>query len=256
MVSGQNSEDLKTFLDLKSRQYNSFDFIKDDPIQIPHLFDKKEDIEISAFLTSIISWGNRKSIIKSAKRMMELLEFSPHEFIIKSSKNEIKKLNFIHRTFNSIDFQFFIISLKNIYLKHNGLENAFSAKNKNDFLFSEISNFRKLFFSVEHEKRTEKHISSPLNGSSCKRINMFLRWMVRDDKNVDFGIWKKISKSRLSCPLDVHTGRVARKLGLIKRKQNDIKTLIELDNKLRSLDNHDPVKYDFSLFGLGMYEGF
>ena len=256
MVSGQNSEDLKSFLDLKSQQYNSLDFIKDDPIQIPHLFDKKEDIEISAFLTSIISWGNRKSIIKSAKRMMELLDFSPHEFIINSSKNEIKKLNFIHRTFNSTDFQFFINSLKNIYSKHNGLENAFSAKNKNDFLFNEISNFRKLFFSVEHEKRTEKHISSPLNGSSCKRINMFLRWMVRDDKNVDFGIWKKISTSSLSCPLDVHTGGVARKLNLIKSKNNDINALKELDLSLRKFDAIDPVKYDFALFGLGRYESF
>jgi len=256
MVSGQNSEDLKSFLDFKSQQYNSFDFIKDDPIQIPHLFDKKEDIEISAFLTSIISWGNRKSIIKSAKKMMELLDFSPHEFIINSTKNEIKKLNFVHRTFNTTDFQFFIISLKNIYLNHDGLENTFLIKNKDEFLFNEISNFRKIFFSVKHEKRTQKHVSNPLKGSSCKRINMFLRWMVRDDENVDFGIWKKISKSRLSCPLDVHTGRVGRKLGLIKRKQNDIKTLIELDNKLRSFDKNDPVKYDFSLFGLGMYEGF
>ena len=256
MVSGQNSEDLKSFLDFKSQQYNRFDFIKDDPIQIPHLFDKKEDIEISAFLTSIISWGNRKSIIKSAKKMMELLDFSPYEFIINSTKNEIKKLNFVHRTFNTTDFQFFIISLKNIYLNHDGLENAFLIKNKDEFLFNEISNFRKIFFSVEHEKRTQKHLSNPFKGSSCKRINMFLRWMVRDDENVDFGIWKKISKSRLSCPLDVHTGRVARKLGLIKRKQNDIKTLIELDNKLRCFDKNDPVKYDFSLFGLGMYEGF
>ena len=144
MVSGQNSEDLKSFLDFKSQQYNSFDFIKDDPIQIPHLFDKKEDIEISAFLTSIISWGNRKSIIKSAKKMMELLDFSPHEFIINSTKNEIKKLNFVHRTFNTTDFQFFIISLKNIYLNHHGLENTFLIKNKDEFLFNEISNFRKI----------------------------------------------------------------------------------------------------------------
>ena len=256
MVSGQNNEDLKNFLELKYQQYNCFNFIKDDPIQIPHLFDKKEDIEISAFLTSMISWGNRKSIIKSSKKMMEFLDNSPYEFVMNSTKNEIKKLNFVHRTFNTTDFQFFIISLKNIYLNHDGLENAFLTKNKDDFLFNEISKFRELFFSTKHEKRTQKHVSNPLKGSSCKRINMFLRWMVRDDGNVDFGIWKKISKSRLSCPLDVHTARVARKLGLIKRKQNDLKTLIELDNILRVFDENDPVKYDFSLFGLGMYEGF
>ena len=255
MVSGQNSEDIKIFLDLKSQQYNSFDFIKDDPIRIPHLFDKKEDIEISAFLTSIISWGNRKSIIKSAKKMMELLDFSPYEFIINSTKNEIKKLNFVHRTFNTTDFQFFIISLKNIYLNHDGLENAFLIKNKDEFLFKEISNFRKIFFSVKHEKRTQKHVSNPLKGSSCKRINMFLRWMVRDDnKGVDFGIWKKIKPKYLSCPLDIHSGRIARKIGILKRKQNDHKAVIELDSFLRTLDVNDPVKYDYALFGIGVFE--
>ena len=253
MVSGQNSEDLKSFLDLKYQQYNSFDFIKDDPIQIPHLFDKKEDIEISAFLTSIISWGNRKSIIKSAKKMMELLDFSPYEFIINSTKNEIKKLNFVHRTFNTTDFQFFIISLKNIYLNHDGLENAFLIKNKDEFLFNEISKFRELFFSIKHEKRTQKHISNPLKGSSCKRINMFLRWMVRKDSiGVDFGIWNKISTSILSCPLDTHTLRIALNLNLVSRTQNDIKTLIQLDSKLRLFDPVDPVKYDYALFGLGV----
>ena len=256
MVGGLVNSDLKKFLDLKYQEYNSINFIKDDPVQIPHLFEKKEDIEISGFLTSIISWGNRKSIIKSAKKMMNQIDYSPHDFVLNSTNNEIKKLQFVHRTFNSIDFQFFIKTLKNIYTNHLGLENVFLIEKENDFIFENISSFRNIFFSIKHEKRTEKHISNPLKGSSCKRINMFLRWMIRNDKNVDFGIWKKISKSKLSCPLDVHTGRVARKLGLIQRKQNDIKSLIELDKNLRILDKKDPVKYDFSLFGLGMYEGF
>jgi uncharacterized protein (TIGR02757 family) len=188
--------------------------------------------------------------------MMNILDYSPYDFIINCSEKDIKKINFTHRTFNSIDLQFFIKSLKNIYKNHNNLENIFIAKNKSEFMFDGISNFREIFFSIDHEKRTEKHISNPKKGSCCKRINMFLRWVVRDDKNVDFGIWKKIKKSKLSCPLDVHSGRVARKLGLIKRKQNDIKSLIELDKNLRIFDKNDPVKYDFSLFGLGIYEGF
>jgi uncharacterized protein (TIGR02757 family) len=249
-------EDLKKFLDLKYQEYNNLNFIEKDPIQIPHLFEKKEDIEISAFLISVISWGNRKSIINSGKKMMNILDYSPYDFIINCSEKDIKKINFTHRTFNSIDLQFFIRSLKNIYKNHNTLENIFISKNKSEFMFDGISNFREVFFSIDHEKRTEKHISNPNKGSCCKRINMFLRWVVRDDKNVDFGIWKKIKKSKLSCPLDVHSGRVARKLGLIKRKQNDIKSLIELDKNLRIFDKNDPVKYDFSLFGLGIYEGF
>ena len=249
-------EDLKKFLDLKYQEYNNLNFIEKDPIQIPHLFEKKEDIEISAFLISVISWGNRKSIINSGKKMMNILDYSPYGFIINCSEKDIKKINFTHRTFNSTDLQFFIRSLKNIYKNHNSLENIFISKNKSEFMFDGISNFREVFFSIDHEKRSEKHISNPKKGSSCKRINMFLRWVVRDDKNVDFGIWKKIKKSKLSCPLDVHSGRVARKLGLIKRKQNDIKSLIELDKNLRIFDKNDPVKYDFSLFGLGIYEGF
>ena len=249
-------EDLKKFLDLKYQEYNNLNFIEKDPIQIPHLFEKKEDIEISAFLISVISWGNRKSIINSGKKMMNILDYSPYDFIINCSEKDIKKINFTHRTFNSIDLQFFIRSLKNIYKNHNCLENIFISKYKSEFMFDGISNFREVFFSIDHEKRTEKHISNPNKGSCCKRINMFLRWVVRDDKNVDFGIWKKIKKSKLSCPLDLHSGRVARKLGLIKRKQNDIKSLIELDKNLRIFDKNDPVKYDFSLFGLGIYEGF
>ena len=255
MANGLIKDDLKNFLDEKYQEYNNVKFIKDDPIQIPHLFTNHKDIEIAGFLTSIISWGNRKSIINNAKKMMNLLDNSPYDFIKNCKDSEIKKLEFVHRTFNSIDFQFFIFSIKNIYTKYDSMEDIFFDDNS-DYMFDGILKFRKIFFSVEHEKRSHKHISNPLKNSCCKRINMFLRWMVRNDQNVDFGIWKKIKKSKLSCPLDVHTGRVARKLGLISRNQNDFKSLCELDKNLRLLDKDDPVKYDFSLFGLGMYEGF
>ena len=255
MVSGLIKDDLKKFLDDKYQEYNNIKFIEEDPIQIPHLFTNQKDIEIAGFLTSIISWGNRKSIINNAKKMMNLMDDSPYDFIKNSKDSEIKKLNFVHRTFNSIDFQFFIFSLKNIYIKFDSMEDIFFDDNS-DYMFDGIIKFRKIFFSINHEKRSHKHISNPLKNSCCKRINMFLRWMVRNDQNVDFGIWKKIKKSKLSCPLDVHTGRVARKFGLIQRKQNDFKSLRELDLNLRLLDEKDPVKYDFSLFGLGMYEGF
>ena len=255
MANGLIKDDLKNFLDEKYQEYNNVKFIEDDPIQIPHLFTNHKDIEIAGFLTSIISWGNRKSIINNAKKMMNLLDNSPYDFIKNCKDSEIKKLEFVHRTFNSIDFRFFLHSLKNIYTQNESMEDIFLDDDSN-FMFDGIINFRKIFFSVNHEKRSQKHISNPLKNSCCKRINMFLRWMVRNDQNVDFGIWKKIRRSKLSCPLDVHTGRVARKLGLINRKQNDFKSLCELDKNLRLLDNEDPVKYDFSLFGLGMYEGF
>ena len=255
MANGLIKDDLKNFLDEKYQEYNNVKFIEDDPIQIPHLFTNHKDIEIAGFLTSIISWGNRKSIINNAKKMMNLLDNSPYDFIKNCKDSEIKKLEFVHRTFNSIDFRFFLHSLKNIYTQNESMEDIFLDDDSN-FMFDGIINFRKIFFSVNHEKRSQKHISNPLKNSCCKRINMFLRWMVRNDQNVDFGIWKKIKKSKLSCPLDVHTGRVARKLGLINRKQNDFKSLCELDKNLRLLDKDDPVKYDFSLFGLGMYEGF
>ena len=255
MANGLIKDDLKNFLDEKYQEYNNVKFIEDDPIQIPHIFTNHKDIEIAGFLTSIISWGNRKSIINNAKKMMNLLDNSPYDFIKNCKESEIKKLEFVHRTFNSIDFRFFLHSLKNIYNQNESMEDIFLDDDSN-FMFDGIINFRKIFFSVNHEKRSQKHISNPLKNSCCKRINMFLRWMVRNDQNVDFGIWKKIKRSKLSCPLDVHTGRVARKLGLINRKQNDFKSLCELDKNLRLLDNKDPVKYDFSLFGLGMYEGF
>ena len=240
----------KEFLEEKAKLYESPEFIKLDPIKILHRFNKKEDIEISGFLTSTISWGNRKTIIKNSMKIIQLLENSPHEFILNHQDNDLKIFDgFVHRTFNSDDLKYFIKSLKNIYLNHNGLENLFYNNVVDNELQRSIHFFRKIFFELKHEKRTRKHISDPFNGSASKRLNMFLRWMVRSPKNgVDFGIWKKIKPSQLSCPLDIHSGKVARKLGLIKRKQNDYKSLQELDLNLRSYDPIDPVKFDFALF--------
>ena len=255
MVNGFNKE-LKDLLEHKFNLYNSKNFIIEDPISIPHAYNQKEDIEIIGFLISIISWGNRKSIIKSGNKLREILGSSPIDFVMRFKESDLKKVDFVHRTFNKYDLIYFLKSLKNIYMNHNGLENVFS-KNLNDkFMYNNISNFRNIFFSLDHEKRTEKHISNPKKNSACKRINMFLRWMVRNDGVVDFGIWKKIKPSMLSCPLDVHTANIGRKLNLISRKQNDLKTVLELDQKLRSFDKNDPVKYDYALFGMGVYEKF
>ena len=257
MVNGLSNSELKDFLDEKSFQYNQKTFIESDPIQIPHQFEKKEDIEIASFLTSIIAWGQRKTIIKNGYKMMEVLENSPHDYILNASEKEIEKAHIIHRTFNPIDFRYFIKTLKRIYLDYGNLENLFCNSNNKKNMHLSIHNFKTIFFQNEFPKRSTKHISDPFKGSACKRINMFLRWMVRiDDKGVDFGIWKKISPSILSCPIDVHSGNVARKLRLLLRTQNDHKAVLELDQKLRTLDPKDPVKYDFTLFGLGVFEGF
>ena len=255
MVNGLNKE-LKDLLEHKFNLYNSTNFIIEDPISIPHLYNQKEDIEIISFLISIISWGNRKSIIKSGNKLREILGSSPIDFIMRFKEKDLKKIDFVHRTFNKFDLIYFLKSLKNIYENHDGLENVFSKNLNDEFMYNNISNFRKIFFSLNHEKRTEKHISNPKKNSACKRINMFLRWMVRNDGVVDFGIWKKIKPSMLSCPLDVHTANIGRKLNLISRKQNDLKTVLELDQKLRSFDKNDPVKYDYALFGMGVYEKF
>lgn len=251
-------KELKEFLDEKVIQYNQPKFIESDPIQIPHLFSKKEDIEIAGFLAATISWGNRTMIIKNALKMMQLLDNSPYDFVMNHSKKDLKNLDsFVHRTFNSIDLKQFIKSLNHVYKNHDGLENSLAIKDDSKNYQQAIHHFKTIFFEKEHEKRTEKHVSDPLKNSAAKRINMFLRWMVRKDATgVDFGIWKTHNASNLSCPLDVHSGNVARKLKLLTRKQNDWKALVELDMNLRELDKLDPVKYDFALFGLGVFEKF
>ena len=253
-----NKNELKEFLDEKVICYNNPKFIESDPIQIPHQFSLKEDIEIAAFLTATIAWGNRKMIINNSQRMMQLMGNSPYDFVMSHSDSQLENLEgFVHRTFNSMDLITFIKAIKSIYANHNGLEIAFAKNQQATSMQYSISEFKKLFFEVAHQHRSTKHISDPIQGSAAKRINMFLRWMVRQDKKgVDFGIWKSISPAALSCPLDVHSGNVARKLELLTRKQNDAKALTELDTTLRLLDANDPVKYDFALFGLGVFEGF
>ncbi|MEZ4837690.1 TIGR02757 family protein [Flavobacterium sp.] len=253
-----NQNELKEFLDEKVQLYNHPKFIESDPIQIPHLYSLKEDIEIAGFLTATISWGNRKMIINNSQKLMSKLGNSPYDFVMNHNKNDLEKVSdFVHRTFNGNDCISFIKGLKNIYQNHNGLETVFSKDIKINTLQQNITNFKTVFFEIDHDYRTQKHISDPMNNSAAKRINMFLRWMVRNDSaGVDLGIWKTISPAKLSCPLDVHSGNVARKLGLLNRKQNDAKALIELDSNLRIMDKNDPVKYDFALFGLGVFEGF
>jgi uncharacterized protein (TIGR02757 family) len=250
--------ELKEFLNSKVEQYNNTKFIESDPIQVPHQFTKKEDIEIASFLTATIAWGNRKSIIKNANQMMQLLEHSPHDFVVNHKAHDLESLSsFVHRTFNGQDFIQFIKSLKHIYNNHQGLEHLFAIHANASTMQGSIHQFKKVFFELPHLRRTQKHISDPLKNSAAKRINMFLRWMVRQDAaGVDFGIWQSLSPRQLSCPLDVHSGNVARKLGLLTRKQNDSKALSELDASLRSMDKDDPVKYDFALFGLGVFEKF
>ncbi len=250
--------EIKDFLDDKVLLYNNLKFIESDPILVPHQFSKKEDVEIAGFLSATIAWGNRKSIITNAKRMIDFMENSPHDFVVNHQKSDLKKIqNFVHRTFNNDDFCTFLECLQNIYLNHQGLEFAFQSNIQNNNLQLGISNFKKLFFENNLGSRALKHVSDPTKNSAAKRINMFLRWMVRNDNaGVDFGIWQSISPAILSCPLDVHSGNVARKLGLLTRIQNDGKALAELDLMLRKLDATDPVKYDFALFGLGVFEGF
>ena len=252
------ASELKEFLEEKVILYNHPKFIETDPIQIPHQFSVKEDIEIAGFLTATISWGNRKMIIANAQKMMELMGNTPYDFILNHTEKDLIQMeNFVHRTFNGQDFISFCKSLQHIYTNHGGLENCFTIHSNNNSMQESISNFKKLFFEIPHANRTTKHISDPTNGSAAKRINMFLRWMVRKDLvGVDFGIWKTIPMASLSCPLDVHSGTIARKLGLLTRKQNDAKALLELDSSLRGLDAMDPVKYDFALFGLGVFERF
>lgn len=250
--------DLKEFLDEKVTLYNQPAFIENDPICIPHLFSKKEDIEISAFLMASIAWGQRKSIIQNGQKLVKLMDMAPHDFIINADKKDFKPFEkFVHRTFNGSDSQYFLYALKQLYTNENGLEGLFKVYKNEKNVMPAIAGAKKDFFAYKHLTRTEKHFSNPDRGSAAKRINMFLRWMVRKDKcGVDFGIWNSIQPKQLICPLDVHSGRVARKLSLLHRKQNDRKAAEELTNSLLALDANDPVKYDFALFGLGVNEKF
>ncbi len=248
-------QDIKALLDEKVLKYNSPEFIENDPILIPHQFKLKEDIEIAGFLSATIAWGNRKSIINNAQKLMHLIEDAPFDFISNCNEKDLKRFDkFVHRTFNGTDCTFFIRALKNIYKKNGGLENVFAlGLNKNDNnIKNAIINFREVFLQTKHLSRSEKHLSNPLKNSSAKRLCMYLRWMVRNDgRGVDFGIWKSIKPSQLCLPLDVHTGNVSRTLKLLKRNQNDWISVEEITSVLKKFDAKDPIKYDFALFGLG-----
>lgn len=255
------NDSLKDFLDKKVDAYNQPSFIKDDPVSIPHLFTVKQDIELAGFFAALFAWGNRTTIIQKSRELMQLMDMAPYDFIKNASDNELKKLlQFKHRTFNPTDLLYFVDFLKHHYTSHNSLETAFSKwmepGDKN--IEQALSGFHHYFFSLEDAPlRTRKHIATPEKGSTCKRLNMFLRWMVRKDKNgVDFGIWENISPSQLICPIDLHVARVAKRFDLLSRKQMDWRAAIELTAYLKRLDKNDPVKYDFALFGLGVIEKF
>jgi uncharacterized protein (TIGR02757 family) len=265
-----NATKLREFLDRKVEEYNRPSFIAADPISIPHQYTKKQDIEIAGFFTAIFSWGNRTTIIRKSKELMDLMDRAPHQFILQHTEDDLRKfLSFKHRTFNATDLYYFIAFFKYHYSQHASLEDAFLLpweKAGSSLREGSLSAFYHYFFSLEDgfapatplaPRRTHKHIASPEKNSSCKRLNMFLRWMVRkDDKGVDFGIWDRIRAGSLVCPLDVHVARVARRLGLLTRTQSDWQAAMELTDYLLLLDREDPVKYDFALFGLGVMEQF
>lgn len=260
-------EDIGSFLDLKVEQYNQPGFIQEDPVSVPHLFTKKQDREIIGFYAAILAWGQRKTIIQKSKQLAMLMESAPYDFILNHQPHDLKRFEiFRHRTFNYTDTLYFIHFFRRFYELYDSLETAFVTSDifgspvpvVTDFVANPaetyLANFRKNFFGLpDFPERTKKHVSSPEQRSTCKRLNMFLRWMVRkDDKGVDFGIWEKIKPSQLICPVDLHVERVARGLNLIRRRQVDWFTALELTERLRELDPDDPVKYDFALFGLGV----
>jgi uncharacterized protein (TIGR02757 family) len=256
MFAGQK---LKEFLDEKVAIYNRISFIENDPVSIPHMFTRKQDIEIAGLFAAILAWGQRKTIIRKCTELMNLMDNEPYKFIVNHQENDLKKLiSFKHRTFNTTDTLYFIYFLKNYFQKHQSLEDIFIINNPEMDIEKALINFHHAFFSLDHAPfRTRKHVPNPVRKSTCKRLNMFLRWMVRKDSNgVDFGIWSKLIPGKLICPVDLHVDKVARSLGLITRKQTDWLTALELTSNLRKLDADDPVKYDFALFGLGVIEKF
>ena len=252
-------EDIHSFLDQKYLSFNHPAFIETDPIQVPALFTTKENIEIAGFLSATLAWGQRPTIIRNALSVIRRMDNNPLEFLLNTPEEEWTKFaDFKHRTFNGLDCLYFLKSLRNIYLNHGGLETVFTKGFQDEqTIFGALIHFRKVFFELEHERRTEKHVSDVVKGAAAKRLNMFLRWMIRSDQlGVDFGLWKQIPTSALMLPLDVHTGNVARKLGLLTRTQNDWRAVEEITQKLREFDPEDPIKYDFALFGLGVFERF
>jgi uncharacterized protein (TIGR02757 family) len=274
MRAFKNKKELQDFLEKKVLEYNRPSFIVKDPVSVPHRFKEKQDIEIAGLFAAIFSWGNRTSIIQKSNELMKGMDDAPYDFIRNHKPADLKRFKeFKHRTFNATDLLYFIHFLNFHYQQSDSLENAFlpnasikkdkkdvpveSNKScENEFVKKALSAFYTRFFSLaEAPPRTQKHIASPEKNSTCKRLNMYLRWMVRQDtRGVDFGIWKKISSADLICPVDLHVARVARGFGLIRRKQTDWLTAMELTMSLREMDKNDPVKFDFALFGLGVME--
>ena len=251
---------LKNLLDEKVRLYNQPSFIDKDPVSVPHHFTKKQDIEIAGLFAAVLAWGNRTSIINNCNRLMQWMHEAPHEFVLHHKEKDLRRfLAFAHRTFNATDLLYFISFLQYHYTSHSSLEDAFVTRKKydHDTVEQALIHFHNYFFSIEHPERTRKHISTPERKSACKRINMYLRWMVRKDSNgVDFGIWKKISPRQLICPLDVHVARVAQRLGLLENEKSNWNNALQLTLQLRELNPADPAVYDYALFGLGMAERF
>jgi len=255
--NGIPAGEMKLFLEEKYLQYNSPSFIVSDPISIPHWYKDRQEIEISGFLIAAIAWGRRDLILRSGRLMIELMDNTPYEFIMSASENEINKLSvFVHRTFNGTDFIYFIKGLRNIYAHNSSMEEVvLQGMDSGGSLKEGITRLRSIFFSLPHASRNEKHFADVSGGAAGKRLNMFLRWMVRKDNNgVDFGLWDKITPSKLFIPLDLHSGNIARRLGLLTRKMNDWKAVEELTDVLRQFDPEDPAKYDFALFGIGVNE--
>ncbi len=255
------NENLKTFFDSKVAQYNQPSFIKDDPICIPHRFSKKQDIEIAGLFAAVFAWGIRTTIINKTTELLHRMDNAPFDFIVNHQDADLKKLlGFKHRTFNDTDLLYFVHFLNHHYTSHATLEEAFTRgmKTDDDNTENALIGFFRYFFSLEDApRRTQKHIASPVRNSTCKRLSMYLRWMVRsDDKGVDFGIWKSISPAQLVCPIDVHVARVAHRFNLLQRTQIDWLAALELTAYLKTLDPNDPSKYDFALFGLGVVEKF
>jgi uncharacterized protein (TIGR02757 family) len=257
--NGIPATEIKAFLEEKYLQFNSPSFIECDPISIPHSFNDSKNREISGFLIAAIAWGRRDLILRSGRLMLELMDNSPYEFIVSANENELLRFSrFVHRTFNGSDCIYFIKGLSYIYSNFDSMEDVILQGMKDTGLVKDgLMHLRSLFFSLPHERRNEKHFADITGGAAGKRLNMFLRWMVRRDNfGVDFGIWKKINPASLYIPLDLHSGNTARKLGLLTRKMNDWKAVEELTAILREFDPEDPVKYDFALFGLGVNEKF
>lgn len=257
MDSPKSFHDLAALLNDRYRRYAQPFFIEGDPISIPHRFTNKPDIEISALLISTFAWGSRKSIVNSATRLMEIMDWKPYEFIMNFSKREENRLKgFVHRTFSSANAVEFCYVLRDIYANHGGLENVFAQGFcKSNSVEGAIATYRNFFVQYEVSTGTLRHVPNISRGAAAKRINMFLRWMVRPNKEgVDFGLWNQIPTSKLLMPLDLHTGRVARRLGLLSRKQDDFRAVVELTESLKAFDASDPVKYDYALFGMGIHE--